>query len=82
MFSRVYVWKCCSHTNDTTPMATSAVIAAIRANEIVTRVVYERLFQLKQRLRPSASVSVDDSAKAAPSQGYCCAEAVVGSSKR
>ena len=39
MFSVVYVWKCCSHTNDTTPMATSAVMAAMAANASVTREV-------------------------------------------
>ena len=39
MFSVVYVWKCCSHTKDTTPMATSAVMAAMAANASVTREV-------------------------------------------
>ena len=44
MFSCVWVWKCCCHTNDSTPMATMAVMAAIRANAMVIRVVYVRLF--------------------------------------
>ena len=44
MFSCVYVWKCCCHTNDSTPMATMAVMAAIRANAMVMRVAYVRLF--------------------------------------
>ena len=39
MFSCVYVWKCCSHTNESTPMATKAVMAAMKANAAVTRVV-------------------------------------------
>ncbi len=39
ILSAVYVRKCCSHTKETTPMATSAVIAAIRAKARVTRVV-------------------------------------------
>ncbi len=42
MLSAVYVWKCCSHTNDTTPMATSAVMAAMNAKASVMRVVYEK----------------------------------------
>ena len=39
MLSAVYVWKCCSHTNDTTPIATNAVIAAMKAKASVMRVV-------------------------------------------
>ena len=54
----VHVWKCCSHTNDSTPMATSAVMAAMKANAAVTRVVYVRLSQPKRmprRFLPSLS---------------------------
>ena len=57
-FSRVYDWKWSSHTNESTPMATSAVIAAIRANETVTRVVYVKRLQIERRSSFSASSAV------------------------
>ena len=77
-------------------MATSAVIAAMRENEIVTRVVYDKLPQrsLRRDLDSSSSSSgsssstksgsspVFNSSATEPQMPYCATPDFVGSSKR